>query len=102
MYEEAMTSLKLDPPPFSRVSLALPAPPTPNLEETTKKAIERRPSRFEVVKAPEMFTVTAVDESTLQDTLQTPIPDPLTPSPTMFAEQEDVSANALDTIFPVI
>ncbi len=86
-----MSSLKLDPPPFSRVSLALPAPPTPSLEESTKKVAERRPSRFEVVKAPEMFEKIAAEESKLQEQLQTPIPDPMTPSSiTSSGEPDDV------------
>lgn len=85
-----MTSLKLDPPPFSRVSLALPAPPTPSLEESTKKVAERRPSRFEVVKAPEMFEKMADEESRMQEQLQTPIPDPMTPSSITSGEPDDV------------
>lgn len=83
MYEEAMTSLQLDPPPFSRVSLALPAPPADSsaVEDPTKKLAERRPSRFEVVKATEMAN--ASDN-------QSPGTEPMTPSSIQSADIEDV------------
>ncbi|KAI9564003.1 hypothetical protein GHT06_007741 [Daphnia sinensis] len=82
MYEEAMTSLQLDPPPFSRVSLALPAPPVDSLavEDPTKKPAERRPSRFEVVKATEMAP--AADN-------QSPGTEPMTPSSIQSNETEE-------------
>ena len=84
-----MTTLQLDPPPFSRVSLALPAPPagpSATAEEATKKSVvERRPSRFEVVKAPEMLH--SVDNQP-QD--QSPGSDPMTPSSVQSGETEDV------------
>lgn len=86
-----MTSLKLDPPPFSKVSLALPAPPSvdvtpaadgPSTEIAIKTPAERRPSRFEVVKAPEMY-----DNSIADDTPQGP---PHTPHSVQSNETEDV------------
>lgn len=84
-----MTSLQLDPPPFSRVSLALPAPPGDSglsRDDSTKKPAERRPSRFEVVKATEM--VPAAD-----DQPQSPGTEPITPSSIQSADNEDVCLN---------
>jgi hypothetical protein len=90
MYEEAMTTMQLDPPPFSRVSLALPAPPagsSATAEDVNKKpTVERRPSRFEVVKAPEMLN--SVDDQP-QDQ-RSPGSDPMTPSSVQSGENEDV------------
>lgn len=86
MYEDAMTTLQLDPPPFSRVSLALPAPPAgPSAEDASKKPVARRPSRFEVVKAPEMLH--SVDDQSQE---QSPGSDPMTPSSVQSGENEDV------------
>ncbi|XP_046448305.1 chloride channel protein 2-like isoform X1 [Daphnia pulex] len=85
MYEDAMTTLQLDPPPFSRVSLALPAPPAgPSAEDASKKPVARRPSRFEVVKAPEMLH--SVDD---QPQEQSPGSDPMTPSSVQSGDIED-------------
>lgn len=81
-----MTTLQLDPPPFSRVSLALPAPPAgPSAEDASKKPVARRPSRFEVVKAPEMLA--SVDD---QPQEQSPGSDPMTPSSVQSGDIEDV------------
>ena len=86
MYEDAMTTLQLDPPPFTRVSLALPAPPAgTSAEPSSKKSVARRPSRFEVVKAPEMLQ--SVDD---QPQEQSPGSDPMTPSSVQSGENEDV------------
>lgn len=86
MYEEAMTSLKIDPPAFSKVSLALPAPAAdaatgsqPTADDQTKKAVVRRPSRFEVVKTTEMFDSLAIEEA------------PQSPVSTTSNDNDDVS-----------
>jgi hypothetical protein len=93
MYEDAMTTLQLDPPPFSRVSLALPAPPAgPSTEDASKKPVARRPSRFEVVKAPEMLA--SVDD---QPQEQSPGSDPMTPSSVQSGDIEDVCEILLRT-----
>lgn len=88
-----MTTLQLDPPPFSRVSLALPAPPAgPSAEDASKKPVGRRPSRFEVVKAPEMLH--SVDD---QPQEQSPGSDPMTPSSVQSGDIEDVCEILLRT-----
>lgn len=58
-------TMKLDSPPFSRVSLSLPVKSEPALVKLgdqpsliqLRSPTERRPSRFEVIRAPDAFTV---------------------------------------------
>ena len=64
LYDEMTATLRLDPAPTSRVSLALPSPGPSRataagfvdvVEQVMAAPPQRRPSRFEVVKAPEVF-----------------------------------------------
>ena len=113
LYDEMTATLRLDPPPASRVSLALPSPgpsrlailpapaalpspgpsrlailPAPEAIEEEKTPV-RRPSRFEVVKAPEVF-VTDTDDAAKAIEQQQPYGDPLSPSAIQLAEADDV------------
>ena len=96
LYDEMTATLRLDPPPASRVSLALPSPgpsrlailPAPTAIEEEKTPV-RRPSRFEVVKAPEVF-VTDTDDAAKAIEQQQQYGDPLSPSAIQLAEADDV------------
>lgn len=96
LYDEMTATLRLDPPPASRVSLALPSPgpsrlailPAPAAIEEEKTPV-RRPSRFEVVKAPEVF-VTDTDDAAKAIEQQQQYGDPLSPSAIQLAEADDV------------
>ena len=96
LYDEMTATLRLDPPPASRVSLALPSPgpsrlailPAPAAIEEEKTTV-RRPSRFEVVKAPEVF-VTDTDDAAKAIEQQQQYGDPLSPSAIQLAEADDV------------
>jgi len=105
LYEEMTATLQLDPAPTSRVSLALPSPgpsranPTgfADVVDQVMAAPQRRPSRFEVVKAPEVYvtdTDAAAPESEMQlplDQQQQQFGEPLTPSAiAQRAEGDDV------------
>lgn len=103
-----MESLRLHPVPLGRVNLALPAPPNPAVEvvneqqpkEENYNVVVRRPSRFEVVKAPEDFNNITTDSTAVAGSSSEGATGSFTqhepkvfeyPSVTPTSETEDVS-----------